>query len=246
MKTSVSICIATYNGNEFIKEQLDSILLQIRNFDEIVISDDNSTDGTFNILEAYAKKYHQIKLFRNATGKGVICNFENSLINSTNEIVFLCDQDDVWLPGRLLKTIKEFETPEVFIVTSNAYLYERNEFSVAWNKNDLLFDLIGHNSSLVRNLFKNTFVGCCTAFRREVLEIALPFPKNIPMHDVWLSLISLIKGKHIMIIEPMLLYRRHGGNASSTSSKSTRVLNTIIHERFRLLSSLVLRYFGIK
>ena len=95
----ISVCIATYNGEKYLAEQLDSILLQVSEEDELIISDDGSTDHTLEILRTYAANYPQIQLLQ-GPGQGVIANFAFALTHTKGEVIFLADQDDVWLPNK--------------------------------------------------------------------------------------------------------------------------------------------------
>ena len=95
---SISVCIATYNGGAFIKDQIYSILLQLSQNDEIIISDDGSRDSTLNILFSFNDS--RIKIYKNGGKHGVVSNFENAIKHATGDYIFLCDQDDVWMPGK--------------------------------------------------------------------------------------------------------------------------------------------------
>lgn len=94
----ISVCMATYNGEEYIKEQLESILCQLGEMDEIIISDDGSTDNTLNIIESYNDS--RIKIHINTGKHGFVYNFENALQKAKGEYIFLSDQDDIWLPEK--------------------------------------------------------------------------------------------------------------------------------------------------
>src|SRR5674476_13034 len=95
----ISVCLTTYNGEEYILEQIQSILCQIGNDDEVIISDDGSTDHTLKILNK--QEDHRIKIYHNNNSKGIISNIENALTYAKGDIIFLADQDDVWLPNKV-------------------------------------------------------------------------------------------------------------------------------------------------
>lgn len=96
----ISVCIATYNGEKYLKEQLDSIIPQLTAQDELIISDDGSKDTTMEIIKRYAANDSRIKVYK-GPGKGVIANFEFAINQTQGEFIFLADQDDVWLPEKV-------------------------------------------------------------------------------------------------------------------------------------------------
>ena len=120
----ISVCMATYNGQKYIKEQIDSILCQLGHADELVISDDHSTDLTPDIIKSYDDK--RIKFFYNELKKGVTHNFENALLKSKGDILFLADQDDVWLPGKLEKMVDFMQQGGYDVVECNCALVDEN------------------------------------------------------------------------------------------------------------------------
>jgi glycosyltransferase involved in cell wall biosynthesis len=229
----ISVCIATYNGEKYIKEQLESILKQLSIDDEVIISDDSSTDKTLEIIESFKDK--RIKLYKNNNFRNPIFNFENALKYSTGDIIFLSDQDDIWEDSKLemmKKYLKYYDlvVSDCSIVDANLKIIE-NSF----------FELRNSGPGFLKNLYKNTYLGCCMAFNRKILKIALPFPNNIPMHDIWLGMVGEIFGSTIFIEDKLVKYRRHGNNASPTSEKSKYSLVKKIKDRYNLLIALLLR-----
>lgn len=206
----ISVCMATYNGEKYITQQLDSILSQISDTDELIISDDGSTDKTIDIIQEYQTKYKNIRLL-NGPRCGVQKNFENALKHVQGDIVFLCDQDDVWVKGKVKACMHEFETKENILVLHDAYIVDENCNVIE----DSLFAHRGSKSGLVKNIIKNSYVGCCMAFRKDLLEHCLPFPDKIEMHDWWIGLVAEKVGKTALINKPYLMYRRHAENVSS-------------------------------
>lgn len=230
----ISVCMATYNGEAFLKEQLDSILGQLSAQDELVISDDSSTDQTLKIIESYRDK--RIKIYH-SDHKNVIFNLENALRGATGDIIFLSDQDDIWKGNKVQKTLEMLN--ECTLVFSNAYVFEGNEP----HEDVLLYqrsDVVG----FFRNLYKNNYIGATMAFKAELLQVALPFPKQLPMHDIWFGLLAEITGKTDFISEPLIYYRRHSNNVSTTGRKSG---NSILRKiRNRAIISILLLERGIK
>ena len=207
----ISVCMATYNGEKYIKEQLDSILVQLGDKDEIVISDDGSSDATIEIVESYQDS--RIKIYRNSF-KNLILNFEFALKQANGDFIFLSDQDDLWLPNKVEISLAYLIKYD--IVVSNCQVVNQNLEVI----NKSFFQLNNSGQGLISNLIKNSYLGCCLAFRKEILNKVLPFPKKIPMHDIWVGFVSELFFKPKFIEEPLMLYRRHGSNESPTGEDS--------------------------
>lgn len=231
----ISVCIATYNGEKYIVDQLKSILSQELPVDEIVISDDSSTDRTVEIIQSF--KDSRIKIFTNNKFRDVVCNFQNALEHATGDYIFLSDQDDVWCLNKT-KVLRDC-LYNYDLVVSDAFLID-GEGSVI---EDSFFKLRNSGTGFSKNFYKNTYIGCCMAFNRKILEKSLPFPPNIPMHDIWLGCIAEISGSTYFCKEKLVYYRRHSTNASPTGEKSCYSLFDKFKLRYRLLCSLAKRYF---
>lgn len=206
--------MATYNGEKYIEEQINSIVSQISDGDEIVISDDGSSDKTREIIAKFSKEYN-IRVFEN-TEKGVITNFENAIKNTINEIIFLCDQDDVWAKDKVSTITSLFRDNKLDLVLSDAIVVDE--------KLQLLFDsnfkLVGSNTGVIKNIFRNSYMGCCMAFRENLKDIILPFPKNIPMHDNWIGILAELNGKVSWTPKKLVYYRRHKNTITGLKRKS--------------------------
>lgn len=202
--------MATYNGEKFLKEQLDSILSQISSQDELIISDDGSTDKTIELIQQYQKTYKNIKLLKGPQ-LGVQKNFENALKHVKGDIVFLSDQDDIWIQGKVDKVLQEFKHEQIILVLHDAYIVDKDGKIIE----ESFFKHRGSKKGFWYNLKKNSYLGCCMAFRKQVLEYSLPFPSKIEMHDWWIGLVSEMIGSVSLIDTPLLKYRRHGDNVSS-------------------------------
>jgi glycosyltransferase involved in cell wall biosynthesis len=166
----ISVCMATYNGEKYIKEQLDSILNQISQNDEIIISDDNSTDNTIEILKSYNDK--RIKIYLNNKDKGYTKNFENALEKVSGDVIFLCDQDDIWVNNKIEKTLVYFKDYD-FIISDNKVV--NKDLNTIYESH---FNVCNTKKGFFNNLLLPRYVGACMAFKKEVLEKSLPFPKN--------------------------------------------------------------------
>lgn len=230
----ISVCLATYNGEHYIQEQLESIISQLPMDAEIIISDDNSADNTLAVIKSI-----QDDRIRILTGPsmGVSQNFENALNAAKGDIIFLADQDDVWLPGKVEVTSKYLSEYDLVLA----------DFSIVDVRLQLLQKsfFINHHAKpgLLNNLIKNSYVGASMAFDKKVLQKCLPFPDKLPMHDWWIGLVAEATGKVKFIEEPLMLYRRHNTNASSTSGKSQYTLFQQLKMRAVIGKSLVKRIF---
>lgn len=224
--------MATYNGEKFIKKQLESILNQTVEVDEIIISDDNSSDNTLEVVKKLNNS--KIKIIKNLK-QGVISNFENSLKESTGNYIFLADQDDIWTLNKVEEVIKKLEKYD--LVIHNAKIINSQDKIIS---NEPFFGIRNSKKGLLKNLYKNSYIGCCMAFNRNILEKSLPFPKDIPMHDSWIGLIAEIYGKVYFDEEVLFYYRRHENNVTElNNSKNGRIKQFQI--RWNLLKNLIIR-----
>ena len=220
----ISVCLAAYNGEKFIRQQIDSILNQLSDNDELIISDDGSTDKTIQIIKSFDD--NRIKLYENHTKKDIARNFENALSKATGDYIFLADQDDIWCEDKVNVVSRELEN--VDCVLHNAQLIDSNNNSL----NSDLFSIYRTRTGYFNNLMRNTFVGCCMAFKKDLLSAILPIPSEITMHDMWIALLAEKRGKTKLIKSNLILYRRHQNNASTTSNKSS--FSRLYQLRYRL------------
>lgn len=223
-KDKISVCIPTYNGEKYIEKQLKSILTQLRNYDEVIISDDSSTDSTL----ATVKKMNdiRIKIYSNNTFHSPIFNLENAIKKATGDYIFLSDQDDIWHPDKvktMLSYLQDYNTvvSDCFIINESDEIIEESFFALNESR-----------KGLIKNFIKNSYLGCCMAFDRKILQASLPFPRHIAMHDIWLGIISEIVGNPIFINSKLLYYRRHLNNFSPTAEKSK--FSLIFKIRYRI------------
>lgn len=224
----ISVCIATYNGEEYIQEQLTSILEQLRPEDEIIISDDGSSDKTINIIQSIND--NRIKVFYNRTDKGYTNNFQNALKHSTGELIFLSDQDDVWLNGKVEICVSYLKNYD-FIVT-DAIIVDSEKKPLE----DSFYKFKKPYKSLIGNIFRFSYLGCCMCFRRGVLRKAYPFPSNqkLSTHDNWLFLVGKAFFRMKIINQPFILYRRHTNNVSTGGEKNYKVNSLLFMIKYRV------------
>jgi len=235
----ISVCMAAYNGEMYIREQIESILKQLKVNDELIISDDNSSDNTSEIIREIGDP--RIKLIMNKGEKGYTKNFENALKESSGDIIFLSDQDDVWVDNKVEIMLKHLENSDMVI--SNAKIVD-SQLQVINDSHFLLHDV---KKGFWNNFLKTRYIGACMAFKRSVLEQALPFPKHQKYcaHDYWLTIVSEAYYKVSLEDSPLLLYRRHGKNASSGGHFSNNSLWIKIVVRLYAAINLISLYFRI-
>ena len=231
----ISVCMATKDGGGFLGHQLDSILPQLSDSDELIISDDHSTDDTFEIVKNYSDS--RIRLVKNPK-KGIISNFENSLKHSRGDVIFLADQDDVWMSSKIQQTIPYLS--EYDLVLSDCQIVDDRLASL----HSSFFDFNSSKKGLLRNLFYNSYMGCCMAFKRDILTRALPFPARVIAHDQWLGLIAELYGRVFFYPKKLVLHRRHGKNASTTFQKSKFDFKDKFSHRLNLATSLIEVRYG--
>jgi glycosyltransferase involved in cell wall biosynthesis len=235
--------MASYNGEKYIKEQLDSILCQLSENDEIVISDDGSTDKTVEIIESYhdrrIKIFHhrqdeKLKRMYKASYRLVTHNFENAITHSKGDYIYLSDQDDIWLPARIDKVQSCLENYDM--VMCNKQLIDGNG-DVLINK---YFSKNPYSRCVLKILMRQGFIGCCMAFKRKVLEYILPFPKALVTHDFWIGLMVSQLGIFTYIDDPLHLYRAHSHNVSYLLEKNMNPISFRIYYRLQLFWNLIL------
>lgn len=229
----ISVCMAAYNGEMYIREQIESILKQLNVNDELIISDDNSSDKTSRIISEINDS--RIKFIINNGEKGYTRNFENALKESSGDIIFLSDQDDVWVDNKVEIMLKHLENADM--VVSNAKVVD-SQLQVI---NDSHFLLHNVKKGFWNNFLKTRYIGACMAFKRSVLEKALPFPKHQKYcaHDYWLTIVSEAYFKVSLEGIPLLLYRRHDKNASSGGEISQNTFLFKVFVRFYCLFNLL-------
>jgi glycosyltransferase involved in cell wall biosynthesis len=231
--------MATYNGEKYIKEQMDSILCQLSEQDEVVVSDDASSDATISLLQSYNDP--RIKIYHN-NSRHPSFNFENALRHAKGEIIFLADQDDKWLDGKV--SIMTNALKDADLVLSDCYIGDE-DLNIVY---DSFLKLYRCKTGWAKNIFKNSYLGCCIAFKSKILSKAMPFPLSSHLlHDYWLGLIGEFFFKPLIIKDKTLIYRRHDSNASPTTSLSNNTLGKKIMIRYVMLegiTKLVLKNFS--
>lgn len=216
----ISVCIATHNGERYVKAQLESILCQLGPDDEVVISDDGSTDKTIDVI--LSLRDSRIQLYQyHQTAKGkvshyYVCkNFENALKQAKGDYIFLADQDDFWMPNKVEKCLEALKTHTLVVHRAEICDGELNPTGRLMYKDEFVF-----KNYLALRVGK--YFGCTTAFRKELLRWILPFPSELILHDQWIGCMAELTGNVYYEREPLLKYRVHGNNTSGGGSTHSR------------------------
>lgn len=227
----ISVCLAAYKGERFISAQIESILSQLSADDELIVSDDAPNGETERIVKEFAKTDRRV-IYINGPKQGVVKNFENAMKRATGDVIFLSDQDDVWCDGKVQKVVREI-LGGACLVLHDAKLTDEN-LNIT---DESYFLLHGSKAGYLRNIVKNSYMGCCMAFTKEILEKSLPFPKDIPMHDQWIGLTAEKCGKVSILSDGLILHRQHGNNVTGNAT----TLRQKILWRFTLIKALLFK-----
>jgi glycosyltransferase involved in cell wall biosynthesis len=211
----ISIALATYNGSKFLREQLDSIVIQTMQNFEVVACDDCSTDETRQILEEYASKDSRFKVFFNKNNLGFKKNFEHILSLCKGEFIAFCDQDDIWESNHLEILYNNIGNNDC--IGANSVII--NENGISQNKTLLeywpIHEMPQNEKELFQHeLYSNVIQGTASLIRASLINQALPIPENIKYHDYWFALVAGLNEKCKYIGDVVLKYRRHSNNAS--------------------------------
>jgi glycosyltransferase involved in cell wall biosynthesis len=234
----ISVALCTYNGEAFIAQQLDSILAQSVTPAQIVVSDDGSADQTLAIVKRILSPGRMRQLGISVTVKsrqrplGVTANFESALALCTHDLIALCDQDDVWHPEKLARLSAAFTAPDVLVVHSDARLVNSSgdplPHSLFASLRISRTELRGEAgaSAFTTLMRRNLVTGATAMVRRSLVEQARPLSREW-VHDYWLAILASLQGRLVILDEPLIDYRQHGGNqigASRVTLSSARVL----------------------
>lgn len=242
----ISVCIATYNGEKYIAEQIRSILPQLGEDDEILVSDDNSTDSTLDII----KEIHDYRIRivehkrsfvvkRHSNGYYCTNNFSNAIKNAKGDYIFLSDQDDIWMPNKVEIVMEKLQDND-FVMTN---------FSVIDNSHKIRIEKYFKTNPLSKNWFrnfnKNVYFGCCIAMKATAIKKYIPIPHSIVSYDIWLGTLHLLDKKELCFVnQPLLMYRRHGSNISYATESHSK--NSIIFKIFWRIQFLIALFKFIK
>ena len=211
---AVSVCMATYNGAEYVGQQVESILQELQGGDELVVVDDCSTDETVAMIRVLSD--HRIRIVTNPRNVGPNQSFAEAIALSTRPIIMLSDQDDVWVSGRRAILVDALATSGKMLVSSNQDCMDRDGRTMQCG----LPRISGRDSCAHwKNVFsmytgRCAYYGCAMAFRRELLSMILPVPAYVESHDLWIAMAANILGTNFHVEDVTLRRRLHGSNAS--------------------------------
>ena len=204
-----SVCIATYNGEKYIKQQIESIQKQLNEQDEIIVSDDGSKDNTLQIVSSMQKKDSRIKIVKGPQ-KGFSCNFENAVKYATGDIILFSDQDDIWE----LDKVKEIERVFVENPKCTTILHTMSTFDEKSEDTGVI--TVGYKVGVLKNYIRSSYWGCCMAVKRNFLKKFMPFREYCVGHDQLTGLMSEKYGETIFLNKKLLKHRLHSKNTSFT------------------------------
>ncbi|MBB6611401.1 glycosyltransferase family 2 protein [Pontibacter sp. Tf4] len=205
VKPFVSIVLCVYNGEQFLKEQLDSVLSQTYPNFELLILDDCSTDNSFALAAAYAEKHSNIRLLQNDTNLGFNRNFEKGIQLSNGDLIAICDQDDIWLPTKIEELADHIGS--AVLIYSNSELMD--EHGQPTNKT-LDHNLIHLNRPSYSAFLESNFItGHTCIFKKELIPYILPLPASINYYDWWIGMVAAYVGEVKYYDKTLTRYRIH-------------------------------------
>jgi rhamnosyltransferase len=236
-ENEVAIILASFNGEKFIKKQLDSLFKQ--SFDEfdLYIRDDGSVDNTADILVSYQKDRKNIFLFFNKSKKhGQLANFSYlyDIVRKQKKYKYImfCDQDDVWFPEKIKKSLKEIKKheDEPWLVCSNFYNFnmETKRKNLAYKNN--------YSTNFSTIIVQNWLYGCTMILNSKLIDLVKYIPKSAENHDYWFALVVSLLNKFSYIDEPLLIHRLHNNNVTAKSN-SHNFLNRLERLKNETLNS---------
>lgn len=227
--SDISVVIATYNGERYLKQQLDSILAQTHSPEEIIIVDDASSDSTVAILKSYAANDTRFRLLINEKNIGYIKSFEKGMLHATCSLIALSDQDDIWVPHKLETLFKNMGSS--IAVYSDSILVDENGVSSGKKMSDIKNQL-SYNNCLMYTIGAWA-PGHAMLFRKELVENCKPFP-GIVTHDFWLGFVAACNGGITYVNETLVKYRQHTTNAIGADTQRTRKQKPSVEERRKI------------
>lgn len=210
--------MTTYNGAEYLEQQLNSFLSQTRRPDEVVVVDDGSTDGTVDILRIFsARAPFGVRIYENETNIGFVKNFERAISYTDGDILFLSDQDDVWFPNKIEVVLSVLSDNSKLLSVTNDQMITDSKLNPSGVTKMANLKNLGLPSNVM-------ITGCCTAIRSEMKKMVLPIPDKCESHDGWIASVADLYDARVMLDDVLQYYRRHERNASQSQiSRSGRL-----------------------
>lgn len=213
--TRISVAMATYNGEQFLAEQLRSIAGQTRQPDELVVTDDHSSDRTIDILRSFAASApFPLAIHENAKRLGFTGNFERALSLCTGDLIFISDQDDIWYPDKIERVVDTLSGgARKLAVIHDQHLVDARgrRYPTTYMQN---VAAVGYSGRELQS-------GNCTAFDARLMAILQPFP-DVTFYDAWINLVADLLQGRVILREPLQSYRRHEANATGSAVTDER------------------------
>jgi len=220
----VSIAMATYNGEKYLREQLDSIFNQSYNNIEVIVCDDCSTDNTLKILEEYSNQYGLI-YFINEQNLGYVKNFERVISLCSGDFIALSDQDDIFLEDKIKILLEEINDNDV--IHTDAILIDKNGDKIFNSYSNYSKKLVRPKSE-IELVLNGCVTGCTCMMTKKFAKNIIPFPNNLYVHDKWIGFVAYKSDSLKYLDIPLIKYRQHSSNnIGATDVNSYSFLNKI-------------------
>lgn len=231
MSVRASVAMAVYEGEKYLVPQLDSILSQLGPEDELVISYDRSSDGTLPLIRDYESRDSRVTVVMDPSS-GVIANFENALLHCGGKYLFIADQDDIWIDGKIDRMVAFLENTGAALAVHNGVTINDRDEIVSKD----FFSEYRIGPSFLRNFLKSRYSGCCMAFTADFRDVILPIPRYIDAYDRWFGLCAEGFCRIAFLDDVLIRHRVHGENYTPASSRS---LPVILKTRFLMMKALL-------
>lgn len=238
----ISVCIATYNGEKYIDEQLLSILKQLGPDDEVIIVDDYSKDNTVDKIRKFNDP--RVNIYENEVNRSHVYSFGRAISLATNDIIFMSDQDDLWIDGRVKMMINSLEENGTLLISSNTGFMDDQGNDIPYICDGVDARNSTKHFSNVIDIFKGktNYFGCAMAFRRDLLRTITPIPSFVESHDLWIAMAGNLARSNSHINENTLIRRVHSNNASIVQ----RPIHKKIWSRIIFLISIIVLTYRLK
>jgi glycosyltransferase involved in cell wall biosynthesis len=229
----VSIVMCTYNGQEYLDEQIESVLNQDYPNFELIVVDDHSIDKTWELLESWQKKSNRIKIFRNEVNLGYNKNFERAIQLASGDFISICDQDDIWLPQKISKTIDAFTDKNIILAHCRSVRLENNDLK--FYKAKLHHHFEGNDTRKL--FFFNQVMGHDMVFRKELVSKIVPIPQGMS-YDWWIAVIATCYGTVVSVEDYLVYHRIHSQNNFFNKNATSKKRELDLEDTLKLFSNI--------
>ena len=217
----ICITLATYNGEKYLAQMLDSLVAQTKPADVIIAVDDGSKDSTCEILERYKDKL-PLEITKFEKNRGHRAAFSTALekaatLLGNDDLIFLADQDDIWVPNKLEVMSQKIGENSMIFGDAEIIDGEGKVTDSSWRKKACIVEHLSQQALLTG--YTNV-TGCMVAFKARLLKTVLPIPQDVPVHDQWITLCATAENGYRAIADKVIQYRIHGNNAIGEGNKT--------------------------